>query len=173
MKPSLLILSDLLGFSAEEYIRILSEYFTIKYFDVRGLADIDKALSKEEIHTAFLKGGMGKAVENSVFSKGENQHILAFSIGGSIAWKAALKNRNIENLWLVSSTRLRKETERPACNISLFYGEKDKFKPKEEWFKEMDLKPKIYSNFGHELYEDVSFTHKLCQMIIKKFSEAD
>ena len=68
--------------------------------------------------------------------------ILAFSIGGAIAWKYGLKSQKIDSLICVSSTRLRKEVEKPKGKIALYFGEDDAFKPKREWFHNMELNPK-------------------------------
>ena len=68
--------------------------------------------------------------------------ILAFSMGGSIAWEAGLKGMDIGRLYAVSSTRLRLQTEKPACQLQLFYGSDDPFQPDASWFETLKLDPK-------------------------------
>ncbi|MEL6944601.1 MAG: alpha/beta hydrolase, partial [Bacteroidota bacterium] len=65
--------------------------------------------------------------------------ILAFSIGGTIAWKAALKGLKIKSLWAFSATRLRYEVERPNIPIQLFFGQKDEYRPSSNWFDRREI----------------------------------
>ena len=79
--------------------------------------------------------------------------ILGFSIGGYIAWKSALKGLEINNLYAISSTRIRKENKKPDCNIQLYYGENDLYKPADEWLNTMKISTKIFKNENHEAYK--------------------
>ncbi|MEO8237445.1 MAG: alpha/beta hydrolase [Flavobacterium sp.] len=114
-KPRLLILSDLFGGKNPEwvnyYVEKLKSKFEIQYYDVLELGDIDTIDSGEvNIHNQFLNGGIDKAVEVLLHQEKEKVTILGFSIGGTIAWKAALKGLKVSHLIAVSSTRLRFET---------------------------------------------------------------
>ena len=70
--------------------------------------------------------------------------ILGFSIGGYIAWKAALEGLKVRNLTAVSATRLRFETTKPDCKIALIYGEHDTFQPSIDWYNRIELDKIIY-----------------------------
>jgi pimeloyl-ACP methyl ester carboxylesterase len=93
--------------------------------------------------------------------------ILAFSIGGTIAWKAILKGLKVERLFAVSSTRLRYETEVPDCEIKLYFGEKDNWKPDEYWFEKHQITPEIIKNKSHQMYLEKDFIHLICDAIFK------
>jgi len=168
MKNRLIILSELHGFKAEKYQQILENHFEIKFYDSRELAKIDKKKSKEKNHQDFVNFGIEKAVEN-LLKKEKNQiNILAFSVGGVIAWKFALKTKNVKCLTAISSTRLRYEVKKPSAKINLYFGEKDNYKPDLKWFEELKLENKTYKNFGHELYEDKIIAEKISQEILQE-----
>tara|TARA_B100000949_G_scaffold13372_1_gene10219 strand:- start:377 stop:721 length:345 start_codon:yes stop_codon:yes gene_type:complete len=93
--------------------------------------------------------------------------ILAFSIGGTIAWKFGIRSRKVNSLTCISSTRLRKERERPNCKIELFFGENDEFKPEIKWLENMELDYKIISGKDHQIYGEPEFAKNLSERIIK------
>lgn len=171
MKPVLLILSDLWGKEKSEWTQFytshLSSIYTIKYYDSCELASVDKSIDREEkLHTQFVNGGIEKAVDSLVAQGHKHVDVLAFSVGGVIAWKAALSGLNINALFAVSSTRLRKETEKPNCHIQLFYGEDDPSKPEQTWYEQLELEEFIFPNSPHEMYRDKEVAKKICQEIL-------
>ncbi|WP_196888456.1 alpha/beta hydrolase [Aureivirga sp. CE67] len=158
-KEKLIILSDLWGKKKSEWIReyfdVLNKDYSIKFYDCCELGEIDTSDYREEkLHKQFIRGGIEKAVENLLLLEKEKINILAFSIGGTIAWKFGLKGGKINNLTCLSSTRLRKEEFRPKGNIFLYYGEKDNFQPSKEWLEIMSLKYQIVQTEKHEFYRD-------------------
>lgn len=170
----LILLSDLWGKEKPnwilQYTIVLEKYFDVKYYDCCELGGISKnELSEENLHQQFVNGGIEKAVkqlhkiESNVFA------ILGFSIGGTIAWKASLSGLKAEYLFVVSSTRLRYETEKPEVptKIELFYGEKDTFKPDKKWFEQMKIKETLYLNEGHGLYLKKEIAEDICKTIIE------
>ena len=174
MKPRLLILSDLWGIQKSEWIRYyyesLSSVFEIKYYDCCELGEVDKTdLSEENLHSQFVDRGIEIAVRKLLELETESVNILAFSIGGTIAWKAGLHGLNIENMYAISSKRLRYETDKPEGFIKLFYGEKDSFKPNTDWFERMKLKFEIVKNEGHQLYQNPYEILKICEKIKRDF----
>lgn len=175
MKQKLIILSDLWGFSntnwIENYLEILQSNFIVKCYDSCQLGAIDITnLTEAEIHTEFINNGIDTAVKNLISLEKESINILAFSIGGTIAWKAGLAGLKINDLHAISSTRLRLETEKPNCKIHLTYGENDKFKPNSEWFKKMDMECIIVKNGNHLCYSDEKYIHRVCKNINYKTS---
>ncbi len=160
-----------MGRYPEKYRQILRNHFEIKYYDSRILAEINsKGKSAEKIHQDFVNFGIEKAVENLQQKEKEKTHILAFSVGGVIAWKYALKAKNVKSLTLISSTRLRYEMAKPSTKIELYFGEKDKYQPAKEWFENLNLKRNVFLDFGHEMYENIDFSKKTSQEIIQNKS---
>lgn len=172
MKPRLIILSDLWGSEKSEwvnqYIKILEHNFDIKFYDCCDLGNIEKSNCNElYLHNQFVNGGIEIAVENLLKTEKGKIEILAFSVGGTISWKAALKGLNVSVLIAVSSTRLRYETEIPSCRIKLYFGEEDINKPSPDWFEKYCVSYEIYSKKKHEMYLESDFAKKICEEILK------
>lgn len=170
MKPKLFILSDLWGFDdaswIENYTELLKSDFQLTLYDSRKLAGIDKTnLGEKKLHSKFVNGGINRAVNKLAQLEKEEVNILAFSIGGRIAWKAALNGLKINKLYAISSTRLRYEIERPDCHIHLTFGEKDQFIPEQVWFKKLNLAPEIIKDEAHEIYKKDYITQGLSTLI--------
>ncbi|MEM6700223.1 MAG: alpha/beta hydrolase [Bacteroidota bacterium] len=162
MKPRLLLLSDLWGREKADwtttYLKELSPYFECQYYDCCELGRVDKSVYEQErLHQQFVNGGIERAVRNLLDLEKKEVFILAFSIGGTIAWKAALKGLPIKQLWAISATRLRHEPERPSIPIHLIYGAKDDFRPSLNWLERMNVSYEIVAEQGHNLYYDHSY----------------
>jgi len=147
MKKRLILLSDLYG-------DLKNDLDTISY-------------KKEELHTQFINYGINTAVEKLIALEPNEIDVLAFSIGGAIVWKAALKGLRINKMLAISATRLRHELSKPSCEINLIYGEQDSFKPSREWFEKMNIDYNIIKGFGHEVYRDNKNIASLCAEIKK------
>lgn len=172
VKPRLLILSDLFGGKDSEWVKsymdLLQSKFDIQYYNTPELAGIDVFdLTETEIHNQFLNGGIDKAVENLLRLESCKVVILGFSIGGTIAWKAALKALETSHLFAVSSTRLRYETESPNCKVKLYFGKKDPNKPNLQWFLDLNLENEILKNHDHQLYLIEKNMYLICNDILK------
>ncbi len=172
MKPRLLILSDLYGGDnpewIQQYIDLLKFKFEIQYYDTLKLASIDSVnLSESDIHAQFLNGGIDKAVETLLNLEKGKVLVLGFSIGGTIAWKAALKGLEVLNLFAISSTRLRYETESPNCELKLYFGEKDPNKPDSQWYLDLNLEHEIINDSNHQLYLRENNVSLICSDILK------
>jgi hypothetical protein len=172
MKPRLIILSDLWGKEKAawtlDYIELLKNKFEIQYYDCCELGEIDKTnFSEENLHNQFVNGGIEKAVANLLKIEKNQIDVLAFSIGGTIAWKAALKGLNIGKLFAVSSTRLRYEDEIPSGTIQLYYGENDCNKPSNDWFEKHSIDFEIIKNKEHDFYTEKESADSICAKILK------
>jgi pimeloyl-ACP methyl ester carboxylesterase len=172
VKPILFILSDLWGKEKSDWISTYTELleikFDIQYFDCCELGEIDKNhYTEENLHNQFLNEGIEKAVDNLLKFEKSKIDVLAFSIGGTIAWKAALKGLNIGSLFAVSSTRLRYENEIPTCKLKLYYGETDSNKPSEDWFEKLSIDFEIIKYKEHSFYKEITFIQLLCSEILK------
>ena len=171
-KPKLIILSDLLGGENPEWLKqykeIVASKFDIQYYDVLELGNIDTSdRSETNIHNQFINGGIDKAVQNLLEVETGKVSVLGFSIGGTIAWKAALKGLDTDQLIAVSSTRLRFETEVPACKIKLYFGENDWNKPSSKWFLDLKIPNQILENENHQLYLEKKNVFLICKEIIR------
>ncbi|WP_293301890.1 hypothetical protein [Pedobacter sp. UBA4863] len=170
----LIILSDLLGHRNSNWVNtytdLLRHKFQIQFYDCCELAQIDTQLiDKENIHQQFVTGGIEKAVEQLLHNeKNEITCIIGFSIGGLIAWKAALAGLKTSFICAISSTRLRCEIQKPNVFIHLFYGENDPYKPDEKWFELMQLDTVIFNNENHEFYMKQEFANKISLNIMEK-----
>ncbi len=172
-KQRIVLLSDLWGKEKSEWIgyysTILEEYFDIQYYDCCELGDIDKSnYSMRKLYNQFVNGGIARAVESLLQKEKGFITVLGFSIGGLIAWKAALSGLKVQNLFALSSTRLRSETQKPSGKVELFYGEDDAYRPNIQWFQNMDLKENLYKKEEHEMYRKKEIAENICRKIIKQ-----
>ena len=173
MKERLIIISDLWGRGKSgwltNYTRILEPEFDVLFYDSCELGQIDLSnYTQENLHKQFISGGIERAIDKLIESEKHKLNILAFSIGGTIAWKYGLKTDNIKSLVCVSSTRLRYETERPKGNLELYFGQNDEYKPPVEWFEKMKLEYEILSEKGHQFYCETQFAEHLSKKIIRR-----
>lgn len=172
MKKRLLILSDLWGRDKAawliHYTQRLKADFELVYYDCCELGAIDKTnYSQENLHQRFVNGGIERAVKALTETEAETEQIsiLAFSIGGTIAWKFGLETGRIDSLVCVSSTRLRHETKRPKGNISLYFGNNDPYKPSAAWLEQMNVRAEILKGKEHQLYQEAEFAAQLAKQI--------
>lgn len=168
---NLLILSDLWGREKSEWMKyyydILSHRFQITFLDICELGHVDKSVyTAKALHAQFVTGGIDTAVKEILELKDHYDAVLAFSMGGYIAWRAAMDGFEIKKLVAVSSTRLRLETERPVENTVLFYGAKDSNKPPKKWFKAMGIEPQLISNESHNFYREEKYVEMICEEVV-------
>jgi hypothetical protein len=172
MKKKLIIISDLWGKEKAEwltnYTEILKIAFNITYYDSCELGNIDKTVyNEDDLHKRFVSGGIEKAVNKLIKLEKHPIHILAFSIGGTIAWKYGMISKNIISLTCISSTRLRKETKKTEGKLFLYFGENDKFKPQKNWFESLKIDYIILPNKEHLMYCEPNFAEQLSKKMIK------
>lgn len=171
VKPRLLILSDLFGGKNPEWLKLYTEIlqskFDIQYYDVCELANISlERIIESDLHNQFINRGIEKAVESLLQLEKEKIVVLAFSIGGTIAWKAALKGLEVSHLIAVSSTRLRFETEIPNCKIKLYFGDKDLNAPNLKWFTNLKVSSHFFENQDHQLYLERKNVFLICNIFL-------
>lgn len=171
MKKRLIILSDLWGSKnsdwVSQYSEVLKEYFEIQFYDCRELGEVNiEDSNQESIHQQFLSFGIEKAVTNLLEKEQNALSILAFSIGGSIAWEATLKGLKADYICALSSTRLRFESQKPNVNIDLFFAENDPYKPNKDWFLQHKIDYNLYKNKAHEIYKEPEVAKAICRQII-------
>lgn len=177
-KEKLIVLSDLWGKEKSgwlsNYTNKLQNFFDITYYDCCDLGSIDKSdYSQESLHKQFVTGGIDKAVKKLIEIETQKINILAFSLGGTIAWRYGLKSNNIVSLTCISSTRLRKETDRPEGDILLYYGSDDEFSPKKTWLESMSIKYTMLKDKDHQVYLEPKFAGQLCDIMLKTIPQED
>tara|TARA_R110002167_G_scaffold51427_3_gene148856 strand:- start:1692 stop:2249 length:558 start_codon:yes stop_codon:yes gene_type:complete len=171
MAERLVVLSDIWGVKKglwiTSYLGYLQQYYDIVFYDIQQLANLDLTIkSAENLHKAFVNGGIDTAVAHLLKRETEASHYLAFSTGGTIAWKANLKGLPMKSLHAISSTRLRFENLKPDCDTTLVYGGNDQFRPDDAWADKLDIDMVVEPNFGHELYSDEKIISKTCQTLL-------
>lgn len=173
MAQKLIVLSDMWGVKKglwiTSYFGYLQQYYDISFYDCQQLASLDVPIcSEENIHKAFVDGGIDMAVKQLLKKECEPSHYLAFSTGGTIAYKAALAGLPMKSLTAISPTRIRYEKKRPACNMNLVFGELDEFRPDDTWAKSVGVELQIMPNFGHQLYTDEKIIGQICLELLQK-----
>lgn len=170
-KPRLIILSDLWGKEKSDWVdyyrRALQQDFDIHLYDCCKLGEIDKSdYTQDALHKQFLNGGIEKAVQKLLTHETGVVTILAFSIGGTIAWQFALASQKVIALYCVSSTRLRNETIKPMAEVKLWYGAGDIFKPSSSWCDELELQYHLIQNKGHRVYAEPELAWQVSGQIV-------
>ena len=151
------------GLWITSYLGYLQQYFDIVFYDSQQLANLDlKVNSEENIHNAFVGGGIDTAVAHLLKKEKEASHYLAFSTGGTIAWKAANLGSPMKSLYSVSATRIRLEESKPEVSSKLVYGDNDAYKPSSDWEKKVGVTTENIEKFGHDLYTDEKIIKKVC-----------
>ncbi len=172
MKKQLLILSDLWGAKKATYLpqytSLLQPKYDLQFVDCCQLGEIDTSnYTQDNLHQQFINGGIDLAVNNLIKNYQQKVDVLAFSIGGTIAWKANLAGLKVRNSYAISATRLRYETKKPDSQISLFYGKLDAYRPNEKWFAELKITNySIFENEGHEIYQKPKVIQQICNQCL-------
>lgn len=169
----LVVLSDMWGpkkgMWITSYLAYLQQYYEIEYYDIQQLANVDLLKQTEKnIHTAFVEGGIDTAVSHLLKKETKPAHYLAFSMGGSIAWKANLKGLPMKSLYAVSATRVRKEVERVDGDVKMLFGSKDLYRPSAKWSETIGVDLEVVDNYGHEMYSDSEIIKKVSLDLLKK-----
>ncbi|SDM74602.1 hypothetical protein [Kriegella aquimaris] len=171
MAERLVVVSDMWGAKKglwiTSYLGYLQQYFDIVFYDCQQLANLDLRLYTEEnVHKAFVNGGIDTAVAHLLRKESVPSHYLAFSTGGTIAWKAGLQGVPMKSLYAISATRVRYETIRPSGKVELMYGDRDENRPSGEWAKKLGCEMELIEGFGHTLYSDEKIIRKVCQDLL-------
>ncbi|MEM6298266.1 MAG: alpha/beta hydrolase [Bacteroidota bacterium] len=171
MRKRLIIISDLWGWEKSDwliyYTQGLEKKFDITLYDSCQIGKVDTSdYAQDYLHKQFVHSGIDLAVDHLVEKEKHPVNILAFSVGGVIAWKYGLRTGNLLSLYCISSTRLRKEVKKPKGEIKLFFGANDPYKPPLKWLEGRKLKATIIPNKGHEVYREAEFANNLSDFIL-------
>ncbi|MEP3210969.1 MAG: hypothetical protein ABJN95_17420 [Maribacter sp.] len=167
MAEKLVILSDMWGAKKglwiTSYLGYLQQYFDITYYDIQQLSNLDVTVhTTENVHRAFVEGGIDTAVAHLLKKESEPAHYLGFSMGGTIAWKSGLLGLPMKSLYTVSSTRIRAEETKPDCKTIALFGDQDVYRPKLDWHQKVGVKSELIEGFGHTMYGDEKIIGKVC-----------
>jgi len=171
MKKEIIIISDLWGAGNATWLnnfqhQLLSHY-KIKFYDACKLGQIDTSQYEEAyLHQQFLDFGIDNAIDNLIRLEKEAKIFIGCSIGGVIAWKAALAGLPIEHLTAFSSTRLRKESDAPDCKFKLLYGKNDPNKPDLIWLEAFAKSKYQLIEGDHNIYQDKETVKQVLQELI-------
>lgn len=173
MAEKLVVVSDMWGAKKglwiASYFGYLQQYYDIVFYDCQQLGNIDVPVCTDEnIHKAFVEGGIDTAVAHLLKKESEPAHYLAFSTGGTIAYKAALRGLPMKSLTAISATRIRLETDKPDTSLNLVYGECDEFKPTLAWARKVGTDLNVVPNFGHQLYSDEKIISQVCMGLLEQ-----
>lgn len=154
------------------YLGYLQQYFDITYYDCQQLGNVDVAVNTaENVHRAFVEGGIDTAVAHLIKKEVEPAHYLGFSTGGTIAWKAGLKGLPMKSLYTISSTRIRVEENKPNCALTALFGDKDIYRPRADWYSKQNMNSDIVKGFGHTMYTDEKVIDKVCLELLKSVTQ--
>ncbi len=177
MAERLVVLSDMWGIRkglwVTSYLGYLQQHYDIVYYDCQELAQINiENETEENLHDAFVSGGIDTAVMELLKKEGnaKSSRYLAFSTGGTIAYKAGLAGLPIKFLYAVSATRIRKEIQKPLFNTRFIYGSNDKFRPTDVWASNLDVELSIMEGFDHNFYSEEKIMKDICQEFLAMVS---
>ena len=156
------LVTDLYGASESDWWSLYEKHFSnhdITIFDSRQLAGIATEFSKETSHDLFVNGGIDRAAQKL------GQHIgvdllIGLSVGGVICWRALLLGLCCKQFVTVSATRLRYENKKPESKMTLYFGEKDPYRPNQKWADELCVDMKIIPQAEHTIYRQSAFIEK-------------
>ena len=172
MMQRLIVLSDLWGIARSQwwsyYKKSLQQHFEVEWYDCCKLGEIDLGdYDQDKLHQQFLAGGLDRAVGSLIAAEKDRLPalILAFSIGGVIAWRAVQEGLPCEYFCAVSATRLRNEQEVFSTKGKLYYGANDPYHPNEQWHQQQSkLSYELLPTYGHEAYIKV----EVAKMIVRE-----
>ena len=176
MAERLVILSDIWGIKKgmwiTSYLGYLQQYYTIEYYDLMQLANIDPLhLTEETLYREFKEGGIETAVTHLLKKETVPGHYLTFCMGSTVAWKAALKGLPMKSLYAVSPYALDAEAEGPEARTSLVYGANDANIPSKGWADKVGVEMEVVPNFGRAMYSDERMIRKVSLDLLNRITQ--
>ncbi|MEM8907662.1 MAG: hypothetical protein AAGD05_07430, partial [Bacteroidota bacterium] len=158
MNQEVVLLSDLWGSKKSEWVNHYRDHLTgvaaFKFYDSCALGGINMVPDeKDHIHRQFVDFGIQNAARQLLHLEKQAKTYIGCSVGGVIVWRAGLLGLPIQQLILISSTRLRKEKDKPLCPITIYFGELDSYQPDLHWYQKMGLQNEIIPKGSHEIYK--------------------
>ena len=174
MAERLVVLSDMWGSRRglwiTSYLGYLQQYFDIVYYDSQELAGLDLVVkTRENLSKALSQGGYDTAVTQLLAREKTPSHYLSFCVGGTLAWKAALKGLPMKSFYAISPPSLEREQLKPDCPVKLLYGELHQERPGADWADPMQVNMRVEPKFGQELYSDEKIIRKVCLELLEEF----
>lgn len=177
MAERLVVISDMWGTKKglwiTSYLGYLQQHYDIVFYDCQELANINLVVeTHENLHKEFVNSGIDTAAAHLLKRESIPSHYLAFSTGGTIAYKAALMGLPMKSLYAISATRVRMENTKLDIPMNLLFGSNDSFKPSKEWEDRLNISLNIAQDFGHELYSDEKIIKQVCQDLLAEVTKA-
>ena len=122
------------------------------------------SLQKDQIHNQFVQFGIQRGAQYLLNQHQDTKKIIGCSVGGVIAWNAAIQGLKLDLLVTISSTRLRYQTHRPDCQIFNFFGKDDLYRPDTNWMNEIGKHSSEVMDGDHFIYK----TEDKVKYILKK-----
>ncbi len=178
MTERLVILSDMWGIKKgmwiTSYLGYLQQYYKIEFYDMMQLANLDPVhYTEENICADYMQDGIDTAVAHLLKKESVSSHYLAFCVGGTVAWKAALKGLPIKSLYAVSPGWLQFENEKPDIPMTLLYGQNQLILPTSSWTHKVGVEIEVIPNFGTTLYSDEKIIRKVCLDLLNSVTHHD
>ena len=105
------------------YDKTGEQHYDIVFYDCQELANINLTIENHEnLHAEFVNDGIDTAVNHLLKKEKIPSHYLAFSMGGTIAYKAGILGLPIKSLYAISSTRVRFQKEIPSFSTKFLFG---------------------------------------------------
>lgn len=176
MIEKLVVISDMWGAKKglwiASYFGYLQQYYDIVFHDSQQLGGIDVPLGTDEnVRKAFLEGGIETAVAQLLRKEPRPAHYLAFGIGGSIGYKAALAGLSMKSLTAISAVDIAGEQQRPDMPLHLIFGQQDAQRPSAQWAQKVGVEMELAPHFGHGLYTDEKIISEICLGLLETVTQ--
>jgi len=171
LKKEVIIISDMWGAGKSTWLKnfqhaLLADY-KIKFYDACRLGQIDISQYEEEnLHKQFIDSGIENGINNLIRIEKEPKIYITCSIGGIMAWKAAMAGLPIDQLIAISPTRLRMETDIPDCDFQLYFGKDDPHTPDLIWLEAFAKNRYQLMDGDHQIYGDNDVVEKILSTLI-------
>lgn len=176
MIEKLVVISDMWGAKKglwiASYFGYLQQYYDITFHDSQQLGGIDVPLGTDEnVRKAFLEGGIRTAVAQLLRKEAAPAHYLAFGIGGTIGYRAALAGLPMKSLTAISAVDIGNEQQRPDMPMTLIFGQQDALRPSDQWAKKVGVEMEMAPHFGHGLYTDEKIISGICLTLLESVTQ--
>ncbi len=170
----IIIISDLWGGNDPPWLKFYYQIFPsndeVVYYDICDLSEMSvELISEKDRHDFLTSGGIDTAVDNLIYKESGQINILGLSVGGVVGWKFGLKSGRLRKLFTISSTRLRLEKEKPIEEITMYFGEKDKYAPNVDWLCNMNVSHHFSAGEEHNMYMQEHFVKEISGNIVDFF----
>ncbi|WP_297575742.1 hypothetical protein [uncultured Deefgea sp.] len=128
-------------------------------------------LSGMELHDHLIhQGGMTRAVQQLLKQHQTTDIAIGYSAGGTVLWRACLAGLNCTDLFCLSSTRLRNESNKPTARTHIFFDQGDITISSQEKLLQLSDHFYLIGHDGHTAY--LNPNSKMSQLARRHVHEA-